>query len=225
MLERLKARARPSHLRLDQPLHRADVRRLFAEGKANGYLLKHPNGDRLADGSCGRRAWGLSTSRIPAACHGTARSCAPCSIWASIPSRPTSASAFRTNVVYHDGSRSGTHAQLLHIPLQPDGLRIARGGTGQGRGGGLRPLRHDRRAEVTRCTGAATANRPSRLMAETLRGGLSLGLSGFGFWSHDIGGFEGKPDAATLQALGSVWAALVAQPPARQRLLPCALAL
>jgi alpha-D-xyloside xylohydrolase len=31
-------------------------------------------------------------------------------------------------------------------------------------------------------------------MAETLRGGLSLGLSGFGFWSHDIGGFEGTPD-------------------------------
>ncbi|MER5185348.1 alpha-xylosidase [Streptomyces sp. NPDC002896] len=31
-------------------------------------------------------------------------------------------------------------------------------------------------------------------MAESLRGGLSLGLSGFGFWSHDIGGFEGTPD-------------------------------
>jgi alpha-D-xyloside xylohydrolase len=27
-------------------------------------------------------------------------------------------------------------------------------------------------------------------MAETLRGGLSLGLSGFGSWAHDIGGFE-----------------------------------
>jgi alpha-D-xyloside xylohydrolase len=27
-------------------------------------------------------------------------------------------------------------------------------------------------------------------MAETLRGGLSLCLSGFGFWSHDISGFE-----------------------------------
>ncbi|MBN1775440.1 MAG: alpha-xylosidase [Clostridiales bacterium] len=27
-------------------------------------------------------------------------------------------------------------------------------------------------------------------MAETLRGGLSLSLSAFGFWSHDIGGFE-----------------------------------
>lgn len=33
-------------------------------------------------------------------------------------------------------------------------------------------------------------------MAESLRGGLSLGLSGFGFWSHDIGGFEGTPPAA-----------------------------
>lgn len=31
-------------------------------------------------------------------------------------------------------------------------------------------------------------------MAETLRGGLSLGLCGFGYWAHDIGGFEGKPD-------------------------------
>lgn len=31
-------------------------------------------------------------------------------------------------------------------------------------------------------------------MGETLRGGLSLASSGFGFWSHDIGGFEvGSP--------------------------------
>ncbi|KAJ8495568.1 hypothetical protein ONZ45_g12804 [Pleurotus djamor] len=33
-------------------------------------------------------------------------------------------------------------------------------------------------------------------MAETLRGGLSLGVCGFGYWAHDIGGFEGKPDPA-----------------------------
>ncbi|BET66235.1 alpha-xylosidase [Opitutales bacterium ASA1] len=33
-------------------------------------------------------------------------------------------------------------------------------------------------------------------MAESLRGGLSLSLCGFGFWSHDIGGFEGRPPAA-----------------------------
>jgi alpha-D-xyloside xylohydrolase len=30
-------------------------------------------------------------------------------------------------------------------------------------------------------------------MAATLRGGLSIGLSGFCFWSHDIGGFVQKP--------------------------------
>jgi alpha-D-xyloside xylohydrolase len=36
-------------------------------------------------------------------------------------------------------------------------------------------------------------------MAETLRGGLSLCLSGFGFWSHDIGGFEGIPNAALFK--------------------------
>lgn len=32
-------------------------------------------------------------------------------------------------------------------------------------------------------------------MAETLRGGLSIALSGFAFWSHDIGGFEGTATA------------------------------
>ena len=31
-------------------------------------------------------------------------------------------------------------------------------------------------------------------MSESLRGGLSLSSSGFGFWSHDIGGFEGTPE-------------------------------
>jgi alpha-D-xyloside xylohydrolase len=36
-------------------------------------------------------------------------------------------------------------------------------------------------------------------MAESLRGGLSLGMSGFGFWSHDIGGFEGTPTAALFK--------------------------
>lgn len=36
--------------------------------------------------------------------------------------------------------------------------------------------------------GDCTATYPS--MAEDLRGGLSLSLGGYGFWSHDIGGFE-----------------------------------
>ncbi|PKQ27091.1 MAG: alpha-xylosidase [Actinobacteria bacterium HGW-Actinobacteria-4] len=36
-------------------------------------------------------------------------------------------------------------------------------------------------------------------MAETLRGGLSLASSGFGYWSHDIGGFEGTPDPGVFK--------------------------
>jgi alpha-D-xyloside xylohydrolase len=36
-------------------------------------------------------------------------------------------------------------------------------------------------------------------MAESLRGGLSLCLSGFGFWSHDIGGFEQTAPAAVYK--------------------------
>ncbi|GAA1862287.1 alpha-xylosidase [Myceligenerans crystallogenes] len=40
-------------------------------------------------------------------------------------------------------------------------------------------------------------------MGESLRGGLSLGLCGFGYWSHDIGGFENTPDPAVFKR----WAA------------------
>ncbi len=36
-------------------------------------------------------------------------------------------------------------------------------------------------------------------MAESLRGGLSLTLSGFGFWSHDIGGFETRSSACVYK--------------------------
>ena len=41
--------------------------------------------------------------------------------------------------------------------------------------------------------GDCAASYPS--MAETLRGGLSLSLAGFGFWSHDISGFESTATA------------------------------
>jgi alpha-D-xyloside xylohydrolase len=36
-------------------------------------------------------------------------------------------------------------------------------------------------------------------MAESLRGGLSLAMSGFGYWSHDIGGFENTPDPVVFK--------------------------
>lgn len=42
------------------------------------------------------------------------------------------------------------------------------------------------------CWGGDCESTPAAL-AESIRGGLSLGLSGFSFWSCDIGGFEGNP--------------------------------
>ncbi|KFY47943.1 hypothetical protein V495_01717 [Pseudogymnoascus sp. VKM F-4514 (FW-929)] len=44
-------------------------------------------------------------------------------------------------------------------------------------------------------------------MAQSLRGGLSLGLSGFGYWSHDIAGFmsEGQALAGPASALYKRW--------------------
>ena len=46
-----------------------------------------------------------------------------------------------------------------------------------------------------RCTGVATAGATLNRWP-SLRGGLSLTACGFAFWSHDIGGFEGKPPPA-----------------------------
>ena len=81
-------------------------------------------------------------------------------------------------------------------------------------------------------------------MAGVLRGGLSLAMCGFGFWSHDIGGFEvgvigialmsGNTPRGSLLQMGGVWAVLLAREvalettltsvtPSRFQLLPSAL--
>ncbi len=39
----------------------------------------------------------------------------------------------------------------------------------------------------------------SKLFEEEKKSGCFLSLSGFGFWSHDIGGFEGIPNAALFK--------------------------
>ena len=62
-------------------------------------------------------------------------------------------------------------------------------------------------------------------MAESLRGGLSLGLAGFGFWSHDIGGFEGTPCRRSLQAVDRLRTAVLPLQAARVGVLPGALGL
>ena len=100
-----------------------------------------------------------------------------------------------TDVVYHDGSDrqrmhntySFLYNQAVFELLQErrgigDAVVFARSATS---GGQRFPVHWGGDCEST-----------FEAMAQSLRGGLSLGLSGFGFWSHDIGGFEGLPPAA-----------------------------
>jgi alpha-D-xyloside xylohydrolase len=98
-----------------------------------------------------------------------------------------------TDVVYHDGSDPELmHNVYTHLYNQTvfDLLRRRRGegdavmfARSAMAGGQQFPVHWGGDCEST-----------FQAMYESLRGGLSLGLSGFGYWSHDIGGFEGTPD-------------------------------
>ena len=94
-----------------------------------------------------------------------------------------------TDVVYHDGSnpeRMHNYYSYLYNQTVFD-LLVQEKGEGEAilfvrsatAGGQKFPVHWG---------GDNSSNYPS--MAETLRGGLSLGLSGFGYWSHDISGFN-----------------------------------
>jgi alpha-D-xyloside xylohydrolase len=102
-----------------------------------------------------------------------------------------------TDVVYHDGSDpeqmhnlytllyNQTVWEVLQEYKKQDAIVFARSATV---GGQSMPVHW----------GGDNSSKFSS-MAESLRGGLSLGLSGFGYWSHDIGGFEGNPDPAVFK--------------------------
>ena len=161
---------------------------LFAEGMANDYLLKTPDGDvyQVDDWQPGM---GLVDFSNPAACDwyaGKLRGlldigvdCFKTDFGERIP----------TNVVYHSGADpermhnyytylyNGTVFNLLReVKGEGEAILFARSGTV---GSQQHPVHWG---------GDNTSSYPS--MAETLRGGLSLGLTGFGFWSHDISGFN-----------------------------------
>ncbi len=161
---------------------------LFDEGMANGYLVKKPNGD-VWQWDRWQAGMGLVDFTNPDACR-----------WFSDKLRSLldmGVDCFKTDfgeriptdVVYHDGSDPvKMHNYYTHLYnktvfdlLQAErglgeAVLFARSATA---GGQQFPVHWG---------GDCTATFES--MAESLRGGLSLSLSGFGFWSHDIGGFE-----------------------------------
>jgi alpha-D-xyloside xylohydrolase len=170
---------------------------LFAEGMAGGYLLRRPDGrvwqsDQWQPGMAlvdftnpAARAW-YAAKLDAVLAQGV--DCFKTDFGERVP----------TDVAYHDGSdphRMHNYYTYLYNRTVFDLLSERRG---------------DGDAVVFARSATVGSQRfPAHwggdcestyeAMAESLRGGLSLGLSGFGFWSHDIGGFEGTPPAALFK--------------------------
>ena len=167
---------------------------MFEEGTAGGYLLKRPNGD-VWQWDMWQAGMGLVDFTNPDACKwygdklrtliDMGVDCFKTDFGERIP----------TDVVYFDGSdpvKMHNYYTFLYNKVVFEVLEeklgigeaalFARSAT---TGGQQFPVHWG---------GDSMASFES--MAETLRGGLSLALSGFGFWSHDIGGFEATATAA-----------------------------
>jgi alpha-D-xyloside xylohydrolase len=186
MLKRLKDRG----LRICQWINPyiAQKSRLFEEGMKNGYLVKRPDGS-VWQWDMWQAGMGLVDFTNPAAVKwyqdelrkqlDLGVDCFKTDFGERIP----------TDVVYHDGSdpekmhnyytylyNKAVFDVLLEKKGPGEAVLFARSATA---GSQKFPVHWG---------GDNSATYDS--MAETLRGGLSLGLCGFGFWSHDISGFE-----------------------------------
>jgi alpha-D-xyloside xylohydrolase len=195
MLARLKARGLKICVWINPYI--AQRSHLFAEGQSLGYLVRNPDGsvwqwDRWQAGmglvdftNPAAREWFASKLKV---LLDMGVDCFKTDFGERIP----------TSVVWHDGSDpqkmhnyythlyNSTVFSLLEAERGPgEAVLFARSATA---GGQQFPVHWGGDSESTF---------PS--MAESLRGGLSLAASGFGYWSHDIGGFEGTPDPAVFK--------------------------
>jgi len=170
---------------------------LFSEGMASGYLVKKPDGDvwqtdlwqagmALVDfTNPAARAWYADKLR---ALLEMGVSCFKSDFGERIP----------TDVVYFDGAdpeRMHNFYTYLYNETVFD-LLVEQRGQGEAVVFARSATVGGQRFPV-HWGGDSTTTFAS--MAETLRGGLSLAMCGFGFWSHDIGGFEGTPDPAVFK--------------------------
>lgn len=162
--------------------------RLFEEGKQNGYLVKKPNGD-VWQWNLWQPGMALVDFTNPEACEWFAGYLRELVDMGVDSFKTDFGERIPTDVVYHDGSdpvKMHNYYTYLYNKVVFDVLEeklgkneaalFARSATV---GGQKFPVHWG---------GDCYADYES--MAESLRGGLSLGLAGFGFWSHDIGGFE-----------------------------------
>ncbi|HSK66810.1 MAG TPA: alpha-xylosidase, partial [Anaerolineales bacterium] len=161
---------------------------LFDEAVQHGYLLKRPSGD-IWQWDMWQAGMGIVDFTNPEACKWFAEKLRVLLKTGVDTFKTDFGERIPTDVVYHDGSdpfrMHNYYAYLYNKTVfellreergEGEALVFARSATA---GGQQFPVHWG---------GDSTATYES--MAETLRGGLSLSLAGFGFWSHDIGGFE-----------------------------------
>ena len=196
MLDRLH-NERDLHLSIWINPYIAQRSALFAEGAAKGYLVKRPDGS-VWQWDMWVAGMGLVDFTNPEATRwfqDKLRALLGQGIHAI---KTDFGERIPTDVVWHDGSDPQTmhnlYTQLYNAAVfdvlkdvhgEREAVLFARSATA---GGQQFPVHWG---------GDNTSTFPS--MAETLRGGLSLATSGFGYWSHDIGGFEGTPDPAVFK--------------------------
>ena len=186
MLARLKARGLRICVWINPYIAQRSA--LFDEGMAHGYLVKKPNGD-IWQWDMWQAGMGLVDFTNPAASRWYTDKLRRLLKMGVDSFKTDFGERIPTDVVYHDGSdpqkMHNYYTQLYNQAVfelleeergQGEAAVFARAATA---GGQQFPVHWG---------GDCTATFES--MAESLRGGLSLALSGFGFWSHDIGGFE-----------------------------------
>ncbi|MFB9835363.1 alpha-xylosidase [Actinoallomurus acaciae] len=195
MLERLRARGLRICVWINPYI--AQRSKLFAEGRARGFLLKRPNGD-VWQWDKWQPGLAVVDFTDPAAREWYAAKLEALLDMGVDCFKSDFGERIPTDVVYHDGSdpaRMHNYYAYLYNETVFELLRKRRG-----------------EGEAVLFARSATAGSQAfpvhwggdsestfEAMAENLRGGLSLGMSGFGYWSHDIGGFEGTPDPALFK--------------------------
>jgi alpha-D-xyloside xylohydrolase len=195
MLARLKANGLRVSLWINPYI--AQRSPLFEEGRAGGYLLKRPNGD-VWQWDRWQPGMGLVDFTNPEARRWFASKLEALLDMGVDCFKTDFGERVPTDVVYFDGSdpeRMHNYYTYLYNRTVFE-LLEARRGKGQAVVFARSATAGAQQFPV-HWGGDCTSTFES--MAESLRGGLSLGLSGFGFWSHDIGGFEGTPSAAVFK--------------------------
>ncbi len=170
---------------------------LFAEGVREGYFLRQPNG-RTWQTDLWQPGMAIVDFTNPAAVawyQGHLRrllamgvDCFKTDFGERIPSE---------DVVYHDGADPVEMHNLYALKYNEVVFELLREVSGQQAVVFARSTYASGQRFPVHWGGDCWSNFES--MAESLRGGLSLTSCGFAFWSHDIGGFEGKPPPAVYK--------------------------